>query len=129
PGTARVGAGLRLGLRRAFRHGKSPLWPHSAIRHVARRVRVERPRGSTRAARVLDDVDVMAGGVTTQAVILARGLGTRMRRDSGEGIAPLSAAQAKAAESGAKGMMPFARPLLDYVISALADAGTPPLVH
>ncbi|MEO8562182.1 MAG: nucleotidyltransferase family protein [bacterium] len=60
---------------------------------------------------------------TTQAVILARGLGSRMRRET-EGSAPLSAEQAKAAASGSKGMMPlFARPFLDYVISALADAG------
>jgi dTDP-glucose pyrophosphorylase len=60
---------------------------------------------------------------TTQAVILARGLGTRMRRES-ESSAQLSAEQARAAASGAKGMMPLgARPFLDYVISALADAG------
>ena len=59
---------------------------------------------------------------TTQAVILARGLGTRMRRESG--AATLTAEQARAAASGAKGMMPlFERPFLDYVISALADAG------
>jgi dTDP-glucose pyrophosphorylase len=58
---------------------------------------------------------------TTQAVILARGLGTRMRRPS-EGP-PLSEEQQRAADAGAKGMMPFARPFLDYVLSALADAG------
>ncbi len=57
---------------------------------------------------------------TTQAVILARGLGTRMRRDNG---AALDAGQATAAARGAKGMMPFARPFLDYVLSVLADAG------
>ena len=58
---------------------------------------------------------------TTQAVILARGLGTRMRRESAD--QGLSAAQLQAAAAGAKGMMPlFARPFLDYVISALADA-------
>jgi glucose-1-phosphate thymidylyltransferase len=44
-----------------------------------------------------------------------------MRRDSGEAV--LSAEQREAAATGAKGMMPlFARPFLDYVISALADA-------
>lgn len=37
--------------------------------------------------------------------------------------ARLDAAQAAAADSGAKGMVPFGRPFLDYVISALADAG------
>ncbi len=57
----------------------------------------------------------------TRAVILARGLGTRMRRDA-EGTA-LSAEQAAAAASGAKAMMPIGRPFLDHVISELADAG------
>lgn len=56
----------------------------------------------------------------TDAVILARGLGTRMRRDTG---ALLDGEQARAAEGGAKAMMPFARPFIDYVLSALADAG------
>lgn len=59
---------------------------------------------------------------TTQAVILARGLGTRMRRDDGSA---LDGAQRAAADMGAKGMMTLAggRPFLDYVLSALADAG------
>jgi glucose-1-phosphate thymidylyltransferase len=57
---------------------------------------------------------------TTQAVILARGLGTRMRRGA-EGS--LSAEQARAADAGMKGMMPIGRPFLEYVLSALADAG------
>lgn len=61
---------------------------------------------------------------TTQAVILAGGLGTRMRREADAGGAALSDEQRKAAERGAKGMMPLgARPFLDYVLSALADAG------
>lgn len=63
-------------------------------------------------------------GPATQAVILARGLGTRMRRASGDMSAQgLDAAQDAAASSGAKGMMPFARPFLDYSLSVLADAG------
>lgn len=37
--------------------------------------------------------------------------------------ATASAAQQAAADSGVKGMMPLARPFLEYVISALADAG------
>ena len=58
---------------------------------------------------------------TTKAVILARGLGTRMRKaDDG---ASLDAAQAAAADSGIKGMIPIGRPFMDYLISALADAG------
>jgi dTDP-glucose pyrophosphorylase len=60
---------------------------------------------------------------TTQAVILARGLGSRMRREAAN-AASLSAEQRTAAEGGAKGMMPLGgRPFLDYVLSALADAG------
>jgi len=55
------------------------------------------------------------------AVILARGLGTRMRRaDDG---APLDDDQARVAESGLKAMIPIGRPFLDYVLSGLADAG------
>ena len=64
--------------------------------------------------------------ITTQAVILARGLGSRMRADAtGETEAgtALDAAQRAAAAQGAKGMMPFARPFLDYSLSNLADAG------
>ncbi len=57
---------------------------------------------------------------TTRAVILARGLGTRMRKaDDG---AALDAAQAAAAETGVKGMIPVGRPFMDFLISALADA-------
>jgi glucose-1-phosphate thymidylyltransferase len=62
------------------------------------------------------------------AAILARGLGTRMRRT--DSSAPLDAAQAAAASSGVKGMIPIgradggaARPFLDYVLSELADVG------
>ncbi len=57
-----------------------------------------------------------------KAVLLARGLGSRMKRDAD--AAALSATQAAAAAAGAKGMMPIgARPFLDFVLSALADAG------
>lgn len=57
----------------------------------------------------------------TRAVVLARGLGTRMRAD--DGAAVLDPAQAAAAARGAKAMMPIGRPFLDYALSALADAG------
>jgi glucose-1-phosphate thymidylyltransferase len=57
----------------------------------------------------------------TQAVILARGLGTRMRRDDSQ--AQLDDAQRAAASEGLKGMIPIGRPFMDYLISALADAG------
>lgn len=59
--------------------------------------------------------------MTHRAVILARGLGTRMRRpDQGTELAP---EQAAVAETGVKAMIPIGRPFLDYVLSALADAG------
>lgn len=57
----------------------------------------------------------------TTAVILARGLGTRMRADDG---VELTAAQRSAAAAGAKGLMPVAGyPLLDHVLHALAVGG------
>lgn len=63
---------------------------------------------------------------TIVALILARGLGTRMQRGAAAG---LTAEQARAAAMGQKGMMPLPgpdgrlRPFLDYVLSELADAG------
>lgn len=56
-----------------------------------------------------------------RAVILAAGLGTRMRR-ADESVR-MSAEQSRTADSGVKAMIPIARPFLDYVLSALADAG------
>ena len=68
-----------------------------------------------------------------KAVLLARGLGRRMKEPAeATGLTPT---QAAAAAAGAKGMMPIgppstapgagghARPFLDFVLSALADAG------
>jgi UDP-N-acetylglucosamine diphosphorylase / glucose-1-phosphate thymidylyltransferase / UDP-N-acetylgalactosamine diphosphorylase / glucosamine-1-phosphate N-acetyltransferase / galactosamine-1-phosphate N-acetyltransferase len=57
----------------------------------------------------------------TTAAILARGLGSRMRRE--DAAAQLDGAQSVAADSGMKGMIPIRRPFLDYALSALADAG------
>jgi dTDP-glucose pyrophosphorylase len=56
-----------------------------------------------------------------KAVILARGLGKRMR--SPDATAQLAADQMQAADAGMKAMIPIGRPFLDYVLSALADAG------
>ena len=68
-----------------------------------------------------------------KAVLLARGLGSRMQQQAAG--AALTPTQAAAAAAGAKGMMPIAspstapgageltRPFLDFVLSALADAG------
>jgi len=73
-----------------------------------------------------------------RAVVLARGLGTRMRQAT-EGADLRDPIQMQAAETGAKAMMPIvgllrdasgtivsgsmSRPFLDYILSALADAG------
>ena len=59
----------------------------------------------------------------TKAVVLARGLGTRMR--AADPAVALDSAQAAAAAAGYKAMMPLdgTRPLLDYLLSSLADAG------
>ena len=70
---------------------------------------IERPQGAVRQAP------------TTRAAILARGLGTRMRR--ADATAFLDDTQSSAADAGLKGMISIGRPFLDYVISALADAG------
>ncbi len=56
-----------------------------------------------------------------KVVVLARGLGTRMRAHH-EGAA-LSAEQAAAADTGVKALVPVGRPFLDHVLSELADAG------
>jgi len=65
----------------------------------------------------------------TKAVVLARGLGTRMRKNddvSDAAAVRLDAHQAAAADRGVKAMMPVGpggRPFLDFVLSELADAG------
>jgi glucose-1-phosphate thymidylyltransferase len=56
-----------------------------------------------------------------KAVILARGLGTRMRRQ--EAGVELSSEQQAAADCGQKAMIRFGRPFLDYVLADLAEAG------
>ena len=56
-----------------------------------------------------------------KAVILARGLGTRMRKQ--DGAAGLTGEQAAIAQTGVKAMIPIDRPFLDYALSGLADAG------
>lgn len=55
------------------------------------------------------------------AVVLARGLGTRMRRETPGAV--LDPDQAAVAETGLKAMIPVGRPFLDFVVSGLADAG------
>jgi glucose-1-phosphate thymidylyltransferase len=56
-----------------------------------------------------------------KAVIMARGLGTRMRKP--DESAALNSEQSAAAGTGIKAMIPIGRPFLDYVLGGLADAG------
>lgn len=57
-----------------------------------------------------------------KAVILARGLGTRMKAE--DEAAALSPEQRAAAATGVKALVPLTdRPFLDYILSSLADAG------
>jgi glucose-1-phosphate thymidylyltransferase len=56
-----------------------------------------------------------------KAVILARGLGTRMRKQDSSAV--LDQKQNAVAGAGVKAMIPIGRPFLDYLLSALADAG------
>lgn len=56
----------------------------------------------------------------TKAVVLAAGLGTRMRAPE---TGTLDEAQQRAAAAGHKAMMPFGRPFLDHLLHHLADAG------
>ena len=56
-----------------------------------------------------------------KAVILARGLGKRMRQ--ADASAAVDARQSAVADQGIKAMIPIGRPFLDFVLSALADAG------
>ena len=62
-----------------------------------------------------------SNSVTTKVVILARGLGTRMRK--ADESARLAGDQAAAASLGIKAMIPIGRPFLDYVLTEVADAG------
>lgn len=71
---------------------------------------------------MLQDVGGTVALIVMKAVLLARGLGSRMKQEGP--VAALTHEQAAAAAAGAKGMMPIGtRPFLDYVLSALADAG------
>jgi glucose-1-phosphate thymidylyltransferase len=58
---------------------------------------------------------------TDKAVVLAAGLGTRMRKADDD--AGLGAAQAAVADTGVKALIPIDRPFLDYVLHVLAEGG------
>jgi len=57
----------------------------------------------------------------SKAVVLAAGLGTRMR--AAVDSSALAPAQARIADAGLKVMVPFERPFLDYLLHNLADSG------
>ncbi len=56
-----------------------------------------------------------------KAIVMARGLGTRMRK--ADASAALDRDQMAVASAGVKAMIPIGRPFMDYVLSGLADAG------
>jgi len=56
-----------------------------------------------------------------KAVILAAGLGSRMRQSRKD--ATLTRQQAAVAATGIKALIPIGRPFLDYVLASVADAG------
>jgi len=58
---------------------------------------------------------------TTRAMILARGLGTRMQKEV-DGL-ELDEQTSRLADEGAKGLIPIGRPFLDHTLQALMDAG------
>jgi len=58
---------------------------------------------------------------TDKLVVLARGLGTRMRQR--DAAAALDGRQSAVADAGIKALIPLDRPFLDYVLAAAAEAG------
>jgi glucose-1-phosphate thymidylyltransferase len=56
-----------------------------------------------------------------KAVILARGLGTRMRKE--DSAAAIDDRQSAIADTGVKALIPIDRPFLDYVLSVLVASG------
>ncbi len=58
---------------------------------------------------------------TDRLVVMARGLGTRMRR--ADDSVQLNAQQAAIADTGVKALIRIDRPFLDYVLTVAADAG------
>jgi glucose-1-phosphate thymidylyltransferase len=64
---------------------------------------------------------VIIGITMDKAVILAAGVGRRMRRD--DPSSQLTDDQARMADKGLKAMIPIGRPFLDYLLARVADAG------
>ncbi len=64
---------------------------------------------------------MMQSSTVEKVVILARGLGTRMRRQ--DDAATIDDQQAAMAASGVKALISVGRPFLDYVLTVLAETG------
>jgi len=79
---------------------------------------------ATRLRRGTESAPVAGSSlVTERVVVLAGGLGRRMRREE-QGGAALSGDVARMAEQGLKGLIPMhGRPFLDYVVGSLLQAG------
>jgi dTDP-glucose pyrophosphorylase len=77
------------------------------------------PRDSR--ARQADDSRDSQSIMCSKTIILAAGLGSRMRR--ADARASLAPAQAAMAEKGLKAMISFGRPFLDFSLTNVADAG------
>src|SRR5262249_14952216 len=118
---SRLGPRMPARLLGALRDGQRALWEDGAGGRLDRRLPRQRRLAPAPRARAVGLARVTSRA--RKAVVLARGLGTRMRR--GDSGARLDPDQEKAAGSGVKAMISFGagRPFLDYVFSGLADAG------
>src|SRR5262249_49067447 len=112
------GPRLSLRVRGALRRGRGALRAQRAGRRLDRGVRALRsgPRAPASAP-------VGADGVTAirKAIVLARGLGSRMRREDRGAV--LDAAREGVGGPGVRARIPIGRRFLDFVLSGLADAG------
>src|SRR6266516_4445603 len=103
-------------LRRIVRCGSPAVRPSPGGRGLGCRCRRRLARSHPHAPASLARMSA------TRAVVLARGLGTRMR--AADPSASLTLDQTRMADAGLKPMIPInGRPFLDYVLGALADAG------
>ena len=113
---------LKIAVRGSAGSGVRRWGPEATVANSERLVASEYCRLSEHACTSRAAEPATALELPPRAIILARGLGTRMKAaDAG---VSLTADQHRAADAGLKAMMPIAgRPFLDYVLSAAADAG------
>src|SRR5207344_3209354 len=96
PESSRLGARLSLLVRGALRRGKRSLWPRSTGRRVDRGLRPLGRGARPAPAEALETERSMTAA--RKAVVLARGIGSRMRRE--DGAVSLDPAQAAVAGTG-----------------------------